>query len=121
MAGTQRTLNSASRSGTEIYAPFPGRTDYTRDTGTLALMPEQFQYPPAVQGVWNRKSSRRALRETAVFDLLVIGGGVIGASVARDASGRGLSVALVEKNDFAGTVLRRPTASQLGSSYNGNL
>ncbi len=77
MAGTQRTLNSASRSGTEIYAPFPGRTDYTRDTGTLALMPEQFQYPPAVQGVWDRKSSRRTLRETAVFDLLVIGGGVI--------------------------------------------
>ncbi|MBU6444089.1 MAG: glycerol-3-phosphate dehydrogenase/oxidase [Alphaproteobacteria bacterium] len=35
------------------------------------------------------------------FDLLVIGGGVTGACVARDAALRGLKVALVEKNDFA--------------------
>jgi glycerol-3-phosphate dehydrogenase len=38
-------------------------------------------------------------RET--FDLLVIGGGITGAAVARDAASRGLTVALVEKNDFA--------------------
>jgi glycerol-3-phosphate dehydrogenase len=37
-----------------------------------------------------------------VFDLLIIGGGVTGACVARDASLRGLKVALVERNDFAG-------------------
>jgi len=36
------------------------------------------------------------------FDLLVIGGGVTGACVARDAALRGLSVALIEKGDFAG-------------------
>lgn len=35
------------------------------------------------------------------FDLLVIGGGVYGASVAREASGAGLSVALIERGDFA--------------------
>ncbi|MDB4877070.1 MAG: glycerol-3-phosphate dehydrogenase [Gemmatimonadetes bacterium] len=35
------------------------------------------------------------------FDLLVIGGGVTGCGIARDAALRGLSVALVEKNDFA--------------------
>jgi glycerol-3-phosphate dehydrogenase len=35
------------------------------------------------------------------FDLLVIGGGVTGAGIARDAALRGLSVALVEKSDFA--------------------
>src|SRR5271170_6694018 len=35
------------------------------------------------------------------FDLLVIGGGISGAAIARDAALRGLSVALVEKNDFA--------------------
>src|ERR1700731_4151274 len=35
------------------------------------------------------------------FDLLVVGGGVTGACVARDASLRGLKVALVERNDFA--------------------
>ena len=35
------------------------------------------------------------------FDLLVIGGGITGAGIALDAASRGLSVALVEKNDFA--------------------
>lgn len=34
-------------------------------------------------------------------DLLVIGGGINGAGIARDAAGRGLSVALCEMNDFA--------------------
>ena len=34
------------------------------------------------------------------FDILVIGGGITGAAVAYDAASRGLSVALVEKNDF---------------------
>ena len=36
------------------------------------------------------------------FDLLVIGGGINGAGVARDAAGRGLSVLLAEKSDLAG-------------------
>lgn len=35
------------------------------------------------------------------FDLLIIGGGITGAGIALDAASRGLSVALVEKNDFA--------------------
>lgn len=35
------------------------------------------------------------------FDLLVVGGGITGAAAARDAAGRGLSVALVEAGDFA--------------------
>src|SRR4051794_1410147 len=35
------------------------------------------------------------------FDLLVIGGGILGAGVARDAALRGLSVALVDKADYA--------------------
>ena len=35
------------------------------------------------------------------FDLLVIGGGITGCGIARDAALRGLSVALVEKDDFA--------------------
>jgi glycerol-3-phosphate dehydrogenase len=36
-----------------------------------------------------------------VNDLLVIGGGINGAGIARDAAGRGLSVVLVEKADLA--------------------
>jgi glycerol-3-phosphate dehydrogenase len=35
------------------------------------------------------------------FDVLVIGGGITGAGVARDAAMRGLSVALVDASDFA--------------------
>jgi glycerol-3-phosphate dehydrogenase len=36
-----------------------------------------------------------------IHDLLVIGGGINGAGIARDAAGRGLSVLLVEKDDLA--------------------
>ncbi len=36
-----------------------------------------------------------------VFDLVVIGGGINGAGVARDATSRGMRVALVEAQDFA--------------------
>lgn len=36
------------------------------------------------------------------FDLLVIGGGINGAGIARDAAGRGLSVALVDAGDLGG-------------------
>ncbi|EAQ27701.1 glycerol-3-phosphate dehydrogenase [Erythrobacter sp. NAP1] len=35
------------------------------------------------------------------FDLLVVGGGINGAGIARDAAGRGLKVCLVEKDDLA--------------------
>lgn len=36
-----------------------------------------------------------------IFDVAVIGGGITGAGVALDAASRGLSVALIEKRDFA--------------------
>lgn len=35
------------------------------------------------------------------FDLLIIGGGIVGAGIARDAALRGLRVALIEQGDFA--------------------
>ena len=35
-------------------------------------------------------------------DLLIVGGGINGAGIARDAAGRGLSVLLVERGDLAG-------------------
>lgn len=35
------------------------------------------------------------------FDLLIVGGGIVGAGIARDAAMRGLKVALIEQGDFA--------------------
>jgi glycerol-3-phosphate dehydrogenase len=39
---------------------------------------------------------------SGVFDLAVVGGGINGTGIARDAAGRGLSVLLVEQGDLAG-------------------
>ncbi|MET0367929.1 MAG: FAD-dependent oxidoreductase, partial [Methylobacterium sp.] len=41
--------------------------------------------------------------EPDVYDLLVVGGGINGTGIARDAAGRGLSVLLAERGDLAGS------------------
>ncbi|MBC2668800.1 glycerol-3-phosphate dehydrogenase [Novosphingobium piscinae] len=41
------------------------------------------------------------LLDGSTFDLLVVGGGINGVGIARDAVGRGLSVLLVERDDLA--------------------
>ncbi|HWL13675.1 MAG TPA: glycerol-3-phosphate dehydrogenase/oxidase [Ureibacillus sp.] len=46
---------------------------------------------------------------TYTFDVLVIGGGITGAGIALDAASRGLSVALVEMQDFAAGTSSRST------------
>ncbi len=53
---------------------------------------------------------------TRTYDLLVIGGGVNGAGIARDAAGRGLSVLLCEKGDLA-----EGTSSRSGKLVHGGL
>ena len=47
--------------------------------------------------------------EGQTFDVVIIGGGVTGASAAREAALRGLSTVLVEKNDFASGTSSRST------------
>ena len=47
--------------------------------------------------------------EGRTFDLAIIGGGITGASAAREAALRGLSVAIVEKSDFASGTSSRST------------
>src|SRR6056297_323370 len=39
--------------------------------------------------------------EAHVFDLFIVGGGINGCGIARDAAGRGLTVGLAEMNDLA--------------------
>lgn len=56
------------------------------------------------------------------FDLVVIGGGITGAGVARDAASRGMKVALVEARDFAeGTSSRSSKLIHGGIRYLENL
>ncbi|MBI3323895.1 MAG: glycerol-3-phosphate dehydrogenase/oxidase [Candidatus Omnitrophica bacterium] len=50
----------------------------------------------------NRRVELLARLRGGRFDLVVVGGGIVGAGIARDAAMRGLSVALVEQGDFAG-------------------
>lgn len=47
-----------------------------------------------------RQLSLQRMKEET-FDLAIIGGGITGAGVARDAASRGMNVALVEARDFA--------------------
>ena len=55
-------------------------------------------------------------RDLGQFDLIVVGGGVNGAGIARDAVGRGLSVLLCEKDDLA-----QGTSSRSGKLVHGGL
>lgn len=53
---------------------------------------------------------------TRTVDLVVIGGGINGVGIARDAAGRGLSVVLAEKDDLA-----QGTSSRSGKLVHGGL
>lgn len=56
------------------------------------------------------------------FDLCIIGGGITGAGVARDAASRGMKVCVIEQNDFAsGTSSRSSKLIHGGIRYLENL
>ena len=66
-----------------------------------------------VQGLAHRA---RLARES--FDVVIIGGGINGCGIARDAAMRGLSVALIEKDDFgSGTSSRTSRLVHGGLRY----
>ena len=56
------------------------------------------------------------MNQLAPVDLVVIGGGINGVGIARDAAGRGLSVVLCEKDDLA-----QGTSSRSGKLIHGGL
>src|SRR5436190_9433154 len=65
----------------------------------------------------HRANTLRALQESPL-DLLIIGGGIVGSGIARDAAMRGLRVGLVEQHDFAfGTSSRSSRLLHGGMRY----
>lgn len=60
-------------------------------------MSNQLSRPFAAQGRW-QVLERAASTQ---YDMLVVGGGIVGAGIARDAAMRGLSVLLAEQGDLA--------------------
>ena len=52
--------------------------------------------------------------EISSYDIVVVGGGVLGTSIARDAAQRGLSVALFEAQDFGGGAAASSSRLALG-------
>jgi glycerol-3-phosphate dehydrogenase len=55
------------------------------------------------------REERLAALERTFFDVLVVGGGITGAAIARDAATRGLKAALVEREDWASGTSWRST------------
>lgn len=73
-----------------------------------------FSYQKRLENIEKMKSES--------FDLLIIGGGITGAGVARDAASRGMKVALVEADDFgSGTSSRSSKLIHGGIRYLENL
>src|SRR5258705_11306222 len=66
----------------------------------------------------DRSDLARSLSDAPARDLVIIGGGATGLGVALDAAARGLSVALVEAEDFAkGTSSRATKLAHGGVRY----
>lgn len=78
-------------------------------SGSAPLFDTADLSPSQRENAWER------LR-TEEFDVLVIGGGVVGAGAALDAASRGLRVALVEARDFAAG-----TSSRSSKMFHGGL
>ena len=70
---------------------------------------QTFLEPRQRAAAWERLGSEQ-------FDVVVIGGGVVGAGAALDAATRGLKVALVEARDFASG-----TSSRSSKMFHGGL
>lgn len=100
--GTRREREYSTKEANKLKVPpmafFPG-------TGIIKI----FRIRRIPSKIWEEamKFSVESRREIwdffskEVFDLLIIGGGITGAGIARDGAYRGLKVALVERADFA--------------------
>ena len=101
-ARSARTPRSSWRSTTRACtSSIPRPASYSR---ALELVPGRLvdRDDPSRVGAVGEERRERAITDLAErqFDLLVVGGGIVGAAIAAEAARGGLSVALVERNDF---------------------
>lgn len=82
---------------------------------TVAVADQEGVAVPTTNGLGQRSQAVQRLAGE-VFDVLVVGGGIVGAGVALDAASRGLRTALVDKGDFASG-----TSSQSSKLVHGGL
>jgi glycerol-3-phosphate dehydrogenase len=94
--GLHLSLNTYVSSGKAGEAPAPLEPLRGAASHPGPLLAEQW-HTHTTTHTWRRA----ALSQLGDLDLLVIGGGIVGAGVARDAAMRGLRVGLVEQDDFA--------------------
>src|SRR5689334_16868984 len=91
----------------------PPRPPPRRSAATSKASPRS---TPADQPEVTRMTTHETVEELGRFDLVVVGGGINGAGIARDAAGRGLKVLLCERDDLA-----QGTSSRSGKLVHGGL
>ena len=69
------------------------------DGPTLTATGERAGVDPRVRSTPTPPTSRRLARET--WDVVIVGGGIVGAGALLDAASRGLRAALIEQDDIA--------------------
>ncbi|MGH9205375.1 MAG: FAD-dependent oxidoreductase, partial [Acidimicrobiales bacterium] len=84
-------------------------SDPIRVAGSGQTWPDSFLAPEQRASAWERLGAEQ-------FDVVVIGGGVVGSGSALDAATRGLKVAMVEARDFASG-----TSSRSSKMFHGGL
>ncbi|MGH3525628.1 MAG: FAD-dependent oxidoreductase, partial [Mycobacterium sp.] len=84
-------------------------SDPIRVAGSGRTWPDSFLRPEQRASAWERLGVEQ-------FDVVVIGGGVVGSGSALDAATRGLKVAMVEARDFASG-----TSSRSSKMFHGGL
>ncbi|MEQ3655036.1 MAG: glycerol kinase GlpK [Dokdonia sp.] len=98
------TINEHERS--RLYTGWKNAVARTKSSSAY-LVATQEENPIRFSVLDRERQLYRAQKE--IFDLIVIGGGVTGAGIALDAASRGMSVCLIEKNDFASGTSNKST------------
>ena len=80
----------------------------------MSVPADEINSPPSSDAILYPYLSKAAMRDfqtiqSQTYDLIIIGGGINGAGIARDAALRGLKTILIEKGDFGSGTTSVPT------------